>query len=199
MPSDDGRATVEVSPRRARNNQDLAQERMSAVMISPGACPPSRRKGVSAATYVFVSAGSGRPVAGDPHSTLDHRCRLRGSRLRRSGHAARGDKRRQPECLCESSRSARARYRDGKPDQLSRVICISRRALGREGPSLSPGLAFSRGPAQHIRCSIGVYIAPHRRGNPRAYRVVSGAQRIGRQMSVARCRRRVFVAKARRR
>ena len=99
MPSDDGRATVEVSLRRARNKPDLAQERMSAVMISPGACPPSRRKGVSAATYVFVSAGSGRPVGGDPHSTLDHRCRLRGSRLRRSGHAARGDKRRQPECF----------------------------------------------------------------------------------------------------
>ena len=60
--------------------------------------------------------------------------------------------------------------------------------------------AVSRGtraaPPQRCYGRLGsrFFLAVHGGGNPRADRIICGAERIGRQMSVSRCRRGVLVA-----
>ena len=88
---------------------------------------------------------------------------------------------------CRQPQSSPAGWERPRPD-------LGPRGLSRHEPR-TPDLSAAQ--PCHARVGVRSLLAAHRGGNPRSHRIVGGAQRIGRQVGVARRRRCVLVAEQR--
>jgi hypothetical protein len=69
--------------------------------------------------------------------------------------------------------------------------------IGVKIETLTCRVAFPRREGHHVRRGDGLFFSVHGSGNSGSDHIVCGAQRIGRQVSITRRRRRVLVAEQR--